>query len=91
MTATTLSPAHVTDTPIERLWTTTDVCAYLRWTAKHLRDVRRDDPTFPQPIMLGARSHRWHRAELEDWLNRQPRAPRPSVEDDGTGIDQWAA
>jgi predicted DNA-binding transcriptional regulator AlpA len=38
-----------------------------------IRDLRREDPTFPVPIELSARRIGWLRAEVEAWLAARPR------------------
>ena len=30
--------------------------------------------SFPEPIRIGPGSVRWHKSELEDWINTQPKA-----------------
>lgn len=54
-------------TPTEMMLDPTALAAMLRISLRHLTDLRRDDPTFPPPKMLGTLP-RWSPAVIRRWM-----------------------
>jgi hypothetical protein len=53
--------------PGETAWDPERVAAFLLISKRHLRDIRREDPTFPPPCMLGSKP-RWSPEVVPAWL-----------------------
>lgn len=53
--------------PVETAWDSEDTARYLKISVRHLSDLRVDDPTFPQPRMLGTLP-RWEPSTVKRWL-----------------------
>lgn len=50
---------------------TAAAAAYLRVNERHFRERLQVRPTFPQPRRKAGVGLRWHRAELDAWMNAQ--------------------
>ena len=59
--------------PTEKMLTPTTLAEMLDISERHLTDVRREDETFPAPVMLGTLP-RWSPAVIRRWMDR-PTAP----------------
>lgn len=55
--------------PTEKMLTPTSLAEMLDISERHLTDVRREDATFPAPIMLGTLP-RWSPAAIRRWMDR---------------------
>jgi predicted DNA-binding transcriptional regulator AlpA len=53
----------------DRAWDRHDVAAHLRIGIRRLSDLRKDDPTFPQPRMVG-RKPIWARRSVTEWVEQ---------------------
>ncbi len=61
-----------------KLMTKADMCEYLSISDSTLFRLRRDG-MFPEPLLLGARTIRWKRKDIDDYLTRiTPEQPTPS-------------
>ncbi len=60
-------------TPTEKMLTPTTLAEMLDISERHLADVRREDKTFPAPVMLGTLP-RWSPTVIRRWMDR-PTAP----------------
>ena len=56
------------DEPIEKLLSPTALAVLLDISRRHLDDLRREDSTFPKPVMLG-RLPRWRPTAIRRWLD----------------------
>ena len=54
-------------------WAPTEVAGELKISLRHLNNLRREDTSFPAPIMLG-RCPRWYPSHIRDYVRGQ----RPS-------------
>lgn len=54
--------------PPGRAWTRDDVATFLVISVSTLDDLRKNDSTFPQPVMIGTLP-RWRSAEVIAWFN----------------------
>jgi prophage regulatory protein len=62
----------------EKLMTKTDICEYLTLSDSTLFRLRRDN-VFPKPLNLGARTIRWKRKDIDNWLESiTPEQDEPS-------------
>jgi excisionase family DNA binding protein len=62
----------------KKLMTKADMCEYLSISDSTLFRLRRDG-MFPEPLLLGARTIRWKRKDIDDYLTRiTPEQPSPS-------------
>jgi predicted DNA-binding transcriptional regulator AlpA len=59
----------------DRLWTVSDVAAFLRVSPTRVRELA-DVDGFPPPIILGAHSWRWDPAAVRAWVTAQHEMPR---------------
>ncbi|MFJ6133929.1 hypothetical protein [Janibacter terrae] len=55
--------------PTEKMLTPTTLARMLEISDRHLTDVRREDPTFPAPVLLGTLP-RWSPATIRRWMER---------------------
>ncbi len=63
----------------EKLMTKADICEYLTLSDSTLFRLRRDN-VFPKPLQLGARTIRWKRKDIDDYLvSITPEQPKPSA------------
>lgn len=51
----------------------TQVCHLCGFSASHLDRLRKSDPSFPKPLILGPRRIGWLQEELLDWLRHSAR------------------
>lgn len=57
---------HNGDTPIEKMLSPDGLAEVLNISRRHLDDLRREDLTFPRPLMLG-RLPRWSPVVIRQW------------------------
>jgi predicted DNA-binding transcriptional regulator AlpA len=55
--------------PTEKMLTPTTLAEMLEISDRHLTDVRREDKTFPTPVLLGTLP-RWSPAVIRRWMDR---------------------
>ena len=55
--------------PTEKMLTPTTLAEMLEISERHLTDLRREDKTFPAPVMLGTLP-RWSPAAISRWMDR---------------------
>lgn len=55
--------------PTEKMLTPTTLSEMLEISERHLTDLRREDKTFPVPVMLGTLP-RWSPAVIRRWMDR---------------------
>jgi prophage regulatory protein len=62
----------------EKLMTSAETCEYLNLSDSTLFRLRRDG-MFPKPLQLGARTIRWKRKDIDDYLTSiTPEQPTPT-------------
>lgn len=54
--------------PTEKMLTPTTLAQMLEISDRHLTDVRREDQTFPSPVLLGTLP-RWSPAAIRRWMD----------------------
>ncbi|TWH05018.1 hypothetical protein L615_000100001730 [Nocardioides sp. J9] len=60
--------------PTEKMLTPTTLAEMLEISLRHLADLRREDKTFPAPVMLGKSPPRWSPATIRRWMDPAPTA-----------------
>lgn len=60
--------------PTEKMLTPTTLAQMLEISDRHLSDVRREDQTFPVPVLLGTLP-RWSPAVIRRWMERATALP----------------
>ena len=65
-------------TPTRTLLTLSEVAARIGASRSRLWAIRKEDPSFPSPVFLGA-AQRFHVAEIEAWEASLPRKPRDAA------------
>jgi predicted DNA-binding transcriptional regulator AlpA len=60
---------HYGSAPTEKMLTPATLAEMLDISDRHLTDVRREDETFPSPVLLGT-SPRWSPAVIRRWMER---------------------
>jgi predicted DNA-binding transcriptional regulator AlpA len=63
--------------PVETAWDSEDTARYLKCSLRHVADVRVEDPTFPQPRMVGSLP-RWEPSVVRRWVASEDQ-PAPKV------------
>lgn len=71
------------ETPIEKMLSPNELAEVLDISRRHLDDLRREDPTFPRPLMLG-RLPRWSPVVIRQWTEG---AAALAVSDDEPEVD----
>jgi predicted DNA-binding transcriptional regulator AlpA len=62
----------------KKLMTKAETCEYINVSDSTLFRLRRDS-MFPEPYQLGARTIRWKRKDIDDYLESiKPEQPKPS-------------
>ncbi len=62
----------------EKLMTKAETCEYINVSDSTLFRLRRDN-MFPNPLQLGARTIRWKRKDIDDYLESiTPEQPKPT-------------
>jgi predicted DNA-binding transcriptional regulator AlpA len=61
--------------PADKAWGPKHIAHYLDISERHVRDIRREDDTFPAPRMVGSRP-RWSPDAVRRWV-AEGGAPRP--------------
>lgn len=56
------------EAPPIKLLSPRDVAEMLKISTVSVDRLRRDDPTFPAPIMVRLRRSRWDRVAIQEWL-----------------------
>lgn len=59
---------------LDALLTATDVARLLCVATRTVWRLRDGDATFPRPVRVGTRCLRWLRCEVENYIERAPRA-----------------
>jgi predicted DNA-binding transcriptional regulator AlpA len=71
------------DMPIEKMLSPDGLAEVLNISRRHLDDLRREDLTFPRPLMLG-RLPRWSPVVIRQWTQGSAALPATSDEADIT-------
>lgn len=57
---------------VEPLWgNTADVMTMIGFKRTKLNAIRKDDPTFPKPVVLSQNHIRWNLGEVRQWMAAQ--------------------
>lgn len=51
-----------------------DLCATLGVSRFALLAYRKNDPTFPKPLLLAGKSKRWKESDITEWLEKHQAA-----------------